>query len=85
MAVKAAPALTIWYRQPLNVVYGSDPHVGVLKRYARLTGLPYRRLVVPRGTATRWQLEHFPTALRSWWSSRLAGLRPPQHDAAPLR
>ncbi len=56
------PALTIWYHQPLDVVYGSDPHVAVLKRYARLTGLPYRRLVAPRGAATRWQRAHFPTA-----------------------
>jgi protein MpaA len=60
--LRIKPALTIWYHQPLDVVYGSDPHVGVLKRYARLTGLPYRRLVAPRGAATRWQREHFPTA-----------------------
>jgi protein MpaA len=56
------PALTIWYHQPLDVVYGSDPHVAVLKRYARLTGLPYRRLVAPRGAATRWERARFPTA-----------------------
>ena len=59
--LRIKPALTIWYHQPLDVVYGSDPHVAVLKRYARLTGLPYRRLVAPRGAATRWQREHFPT------------------------
>jgi len=60
--LRVRPALTIWYHQPLDVVYGSDPHVAVLKRYARLTGLPYRRLVAPRGAATRWQREHFPMA-----------------------
>jgi protein MpaA len=59
---RVKPALTIWYHQPLDVVYGSDPHVAVLQRYARLTGLPYRRLVAPRGAATRWQRKHFPTA-----------------------
>jgi murein peptide amidase A len=60
--LRVKPALTIWYHQPLDVVYGSDPHVAVLKRYARLTGLPYRRLVAPRGAATRWQRQHFPAA-----------------------
>lgn len=57
---RVKPALTIWYHQPLDVVYGSDPHVAVLKRYARLSGLPYRRLTAPRGAATRWERRHFP-------------------------
>ncbi len=56
------PKLTIWYHQPLDEVYGSDPHVAVLKRYARLSGLPYRRLTAPRGAATRWQRRHFPAS-----------------------
>jgi protein MpaA len=54
------PKLTIWYHQPLAEVYGSDPHVSVLKRYARLSGLPYRKLTAPRGAATRWQRRQFP-------------------------
>jgi murein peptide amidase A len=60
--LRVKPALTIWYHQPLDVVYGSDPHVAVLKRYARLSGLPYRRLTAPRGAATRWQRRHFPSS-----------------------
>ena len=58
--LRIKPALTIWYHQPLDVVYGSDPHVALLKRYARLSGLPYRRLTAPRGAATRWERRHFP-------------------------
>jgi murein peptide amidase A len=58
--IRVQPALTIWYHQPLDVVYGSDPHVAVLKRYARLTGLPYRRLAAPPGAATRWERRRFP-------------------------
>ncbi len=58
--VRVRPALTIWYHQPLTLVFGSDPHVAVLKRYARLTGLPYRRLAAPRGAATRWERRRFP-------------------------
>ena len=58
--LRVRPAMTIWYHQPLDEVYGSDPHVAVLKRYARLTGLPYHRLAAPRGAATRWERKHFP-------------------------
>jgi murein peptide amidase A len=58
--LRIKPALTIWYHQPLDEVYGSDPHVAVLKRYARLTGLPYHRLAAPPGAATRWERKHFP-------------------------
>jgi protein MpaA len=54
--------LTIWYHQPLDVVYGSDPHVAVLKQYARLTG-PYRRLSAPPGAATRWERKRFPNGV----------------------
>ncbi len=60
--LRVRPTLTIWYHQPLTLVYGSDPHVAVLKRYALLTGLPYRRLPAPRGAATRWERVHFPHA-----------------------
>jgi protein MpaA len=60
--LRIKPRLTIWYHQPLDVVYGSDPHVAVLKRYTRLSGLPYRRLPAPRGAATRWQRRHFPAS-----------------------
>jgi murein peptide amidase A len=58
--LRVRPALTIWYHQPLDLVYGSDPHVSVLERYAHLTGLPYRRLPAPRGAATRWERRRFP-------------------------
>ena len=58
--LRVKPALTIWYHQPLDVVYGSDPHVALLKRYARLSGLPYRRLAAPPGAATRWERARFP-------------------------
>ena len=57
---KIRPRLTIWFHQPLTLVWGSDPHVATLRRYARMTGLPYRRRPAPRGAATRWQRRHFP-------------------------
>ena len=57
--LRVRPALTIWYHQPLDVVYGSDPHVAVLRQYSRLSGLPYRRLTAPPGAATRWERKRF--------------------------
>jgi murein peptide amidase A len=61
--LRVKPELTIWYHQPLDVVYGSDPHVAVLKQYARLTGWPYRRLSAPPGAATRWERKRFPNGV----------------------
>jgi hypothetical protein len=58
--LRVRPKLTIWFHQPLDLVYGSDPHVAVLRRYARLSGLSYRRLTAPRGAATRWERKRFP-------------------------
>jgi protein MpaA len=58
--LRVRPKLTIWFHQPLDVVYGSDPHVAVLRRYARLSGLSYRRLTAPRGAATRWERKRVP-------------------------
>ena len=58
--LRVRPALTIWYHQPLDEVYGSDPHVALLQRYARLSGLPYHRLAAPPGAATRWERKRFP-------------------------
>ena len=59
---RVRPRLTVWYHQPLDMVYGSDPHVALLRRYARLSGLPYVRRAAPAGAATRWQHARFPSA-----------------------
>jgi protein MpaA len=85
--LRVKPSLTIWYHQPLAVVYGSDPHIAVLKRYARLTGLPYRRLVAPRGAATRWQRAHFPAApafVVEFRAGRISPATARRHAAAVL-
>jgi len=63
LILRVKPELTIWYHQPLDVIYGSDPHVTVLKQYARLTGWPYRRLPAPPGAATRWERKRFPNGV----------------------
>jgi protein MpaA len=85
--LRVRPARTIWYHQPLGLVYGSDPHLAVLKRYARLTGLPYRRLVAPRGAATRWERVHFPRGSHfvvEFPAGRISAATARRHAAAVL-
>jgi protein MpaA len=85
--LRVRPALTIWYHQPLDLVYGSDPHVALLKRYARLTGLPYRRLAAPRGAATRWERRHFPRSpafVVEFPAGRVSAAAARRHAAAVL-
>ena len=83
--LRVKPALTIWYHQPLDTVYGSDPHVAVLTRYARLTGLPYKRLPLLPGSATRWERVHFPRGAHfvvEFPSGRISAATSRRHAAA---
>jgi protein MpaA len=85
--VRVRPKLTIWYHQPLGLVYGSDPHAAALKRYARLTGLPYRRFVAPRGAATRWERVRFPRGTHfvvEFPAGRISAATARRHAAAVL-
>lgn len=85
--LRVRPALTIWYHQPLDVVYGSDPHVAMLKRYARLTGLRYRRLAAPPGAATRWERARFPHGVHfvvEFPAGRISAATAHRHAAAVL-
>ncbi len=50
------PAATIWYHQALDLVdLGTAGDPALVRRYARLSGLPARRLDFLPGVATRWQ------------------------------
>lgn len=50
------PAATVWYHQALDLVdLGTAGDPGLVRRYARLSGLPTRRLDFLPGVATRWQ------------------------------
>jgi hypothetical protein len=53
------PDVTIWYHQPLALVYRSAGRRDIQARYARLVNLPLTKLKVPPGTATRWQNHRF--------------------------
>jgi murein peptide amidase A len=49
------PALTVWFHQPQANVRAWGGSVAAARRYARLTGLPFRRLRWPPGSASNWQ------------------------------
>lgn len=57
---RVQPDLTIWYHQDLRVVDESGGSVAIERRYARLVGLPLRRLPRYHGSATTWQNHRFP-------------------------
>ncbi len=54
------PRITIWFHQPLEVtdLSGGDP--AVERRFAKLTGLPLRRLTRYPGSAAGWQNHRLP-------------------------
>jgi murein peptide amidase A len=55
------PDLTIWFHQPQAFVRAwSGPSLRAARRYARLARVPFRRMRVPPGAATRWQDRRFP-------------------------
>jgi murein peptide amidase A len=49
------PAVTIWFHQHLGLVDESGGRASVERRFARLTGLPLRRLTRYPGSATTWE------------------------------
>jgi protein MpaA len=55
LILRVRPRITIWFHQPLGLVDESGGDVQVERRYARLTGLPLRRLTRYPGSAASWQ------------------------------
>ncbi len=56
------PSATVWYHQALALVDRGTADPGLVRRYARLAGLPVRRLGFLPGVATRWQNHLLPSA-----------------------
>jgi protein MpaA len=55
------PRLTVWFHQQARaLVRAWGPSVPAARRYARLVGLPFRRMPWPAGTAPHWQNTAFP-------------------------
>lgn len=54
------PQVTIWFHQPADLVRAYGQSIPAARRYAKLVGLPFRRLPWLAGTAPNWQNHHFP-------------------------
>jgi protein MpaA len=55
LVLRIHPAVTIWFHQPQSIVRAWGRSIPVAKRYARLSGMRFRALAWPNGTAARWQ------------------------------
>ena len=53
------PRVTIWFHQPLGFVRAWGGSVPAARRFARLSGVPFRRLPWLAGTAPNWQNHRF--------------------------
>ena len=53
------PDVTVWFHQPQRLVRAWGKSVPTARRYARATGLPFRRLRWIGGSAPQWQNRAF--------------------------
>ena len=54
------PSVTIWFHQPQALVRAWGQSMPAARRYARLSGMRFRPIRWPRGTAPNWQTHSFP-------------------------
>ena len=54
LILKVRPQISVWFHQPLGLVDQSGGKIGVERRFARLAGLPLRRLPRYTGSAVGW-------------------------------
>jgi murein peptide amidase A len=60
LILRLRPNTTIWFHQPLGLVDESGGSLAVERRFARLAGLPLRRLMRYPGSAASWQDNRLP-------------------------
>jgi protein MpaA len=60
LILRARPAVTVWFHQPLGLVDESGGSLAVERRFSRLAGLPLRRLTRYPGSAAGWQNHRLP-------------------------
>jgi len=81
------PSVTIWFHQPQAVVRAWGPSVPAARDYARIAGVPFRRIRWPHGTAANWQNHRFPGTSSFVVELAAGALSDPQtrHHAAAAR
>jgi protein MpaA len=60
LLLRLRPTVSIWVHQHLDLVWGSGGDASLERRFARISGLPYRRLPAIRGSAIDWQNHRLP-------------------------
>ena len=60
LILRVRPRLTIWFHQPLNLVWAAGGNRQVERVFARVSGLPYRSRPQLPGSATTWQNARLP-------------------------
>jgi protein MpaA len=60
LILRLRPAVSVWFHQHLALVWGSGGDAALERRFARISGLPYRRLPAIRGSAIDWQNHRLP-------------------------
>jgi len=60
LVLRVRPTLSIWFHQHLGLVDESGGNAAVEQRYARLVGLPLRRLTRYPGSAVGWENHSLP-------------------------
>jgi protein MpaA len=60
LILRFRPSVTVWFHQHLDLVWGSGGSAAVERRFARISGLPYRRLPPLAGSAIDWQNHRLP-------------------------
>jgi protein MpaA len=60
LILRLRPTVSVWFHQHLDLVWGSGGDEALERRFARISGLPYRRLPAIRGSAIDWQNHRLP-------------------------
>lgn len=60
LVLRLRPTVTIWFHQHLDLVWASGGDPSVEREFARVSGLPYRRLRPLPGSAIDWQNHRLP-------------------------
>lgn len=60
LILRLRPVVSVWFHQHLNLVWASGGSAAVEHRFAKASGLPYRRLPPLAGSAIDWQNHRLP-------------------------
>jgi murein peptide amidase A len=60
LILRVRPTIAVWFHQPLGLVDESGGDLNAERRFARLSGLPLRRLTRYPGSAPGWQNHRLP-------------------------